>query len=135
MQKSLDKTGIWVTTICALHCLLLPVLLPVLAMLGVSFLGETLLERIILSLSLLIGAIAMVTGFRHHRHVTPLILLALGGVIYWYKDIFGHLGEPVLILAGAGLIVLGHVKNVRLTRACACHLPPTDPHSASAVSK
>ncbi|RUO76856.1 MerC domain-containing protein [Pseudidiomarina taiwanensis] len=135
MQKSLDKTGIWVTTICALHCLFLPVLLPVLALVGFSFVGAPLFERVILAVSLLIGAIAMVTGFRHHRQVAPILLLALGGVLYWYKDIFGHVGEPILILAGAGLIVLGHVKNVRLTRACACHLPASDSQSVSAVSK
>ncbi|HAR56141.1 MAG TPA: MerC domain-containing protein, partial [Idiomarina baltica] len=27
-QQKLDRAGIWITTVCAIHCLLLPLILP-----------------------------------------------------------------------------------------------------------
>lgn len=116
-QRSLDKTGIWVTTLCALHCLLLPVILPMLSLIGLSFIGEELLERTILSISLVVGFIALVVGMRKHLRFYPLVLLFAGGVIYWHKDSLGEMGEPAIILLGASLIVAAHWVNHRLTRA------------------
>lgn len=116
-QRSLDKTGIWVTTLCALHCLLLPVILPMLSLIGLSFIGEEVLERTILSISLIVGFVALLIGMRKHLRFYPLLLLFAGGVIYWHKDSLGEMGEPAIILLGASLIVAAHWVNLRLTRA------------------
>lgn len=116
-QRSLDKTGMWVTTLCALHCLLLPVILPLLSLIGLSFLGEELLERIILGTSILLGAVALTSGMRKHARVYPFIILLLGGFVYWNKDSLGEMGEPVIILVGAGLIIAAHWINLRLVRS------------------
>jgi hypothetical protein len=122
-QQSLDKAGIWVTTLCALHCLLLPVILPMLSVIGLGFIGATLLERTILGASLLVGAIALSQGVRRHRQVYPVGLLIAGGTLYWFKDVFGGSMEPWIILLGAGLIVTAHWVNLRLS-ATNCRLAP-----------
>ncbi len=116
-QRSLDKTGIWVTTLCAIHCLLLPVILPMLSLMGMSFIGEEILERIILGTSLLLGLVALSIGMRKHGQWFPLIMLASGGFIYAQKDSLGDFGEPFIILAGAGLIVAAHWINLKLVRS------------------
>lgn len=115
-QKSLDRTGMWVTTLCALHCLLLPVILPMLSLIGLSFIGEELLERVILSTSIVVGLIALFIGMRQHFRFYPLLMLVAGGVIYWHKDSLGEVGEPFIILLGASLIVAAHWINLKLTR-------------------
>ncbi|CAB0151796.1 hypothetical protein PSI9734_02161 [Pseudidiomarina piscicola] len=115
-QRSLDRTGMWVTTLCALHCLLLPVILPMLSLMGLSFIGEELLERVILGTSIALGLVALVMGMRKHFRVYPLLLLIAGGVIYWHKDSLGEVGEPIIILTGAALIVAAHWVNLKLTR-------------------
>ena len=122
-QPSLDKAGIWVTTLCALHCLLLPVILPMLSVIGLGFIGATLLERTILGASLLVGAIALRQGIRRHRQVYPVGLLIAGGGLYWFKDVFGGSMEPWVILLGAGLIISAHWVNLRLS-ASQCRLAP-----------
>jgi hypothetical protein len=106
----------WVTTLCALHCLLLPVILPMLSLIGLSFIGEELLERVILSTSLVVGLIALVMGMRQHFRFYPLLMLFAGGFIYWHKDSLGEVGEPFVILLGASLIVAAHWVNLKLTR-------------------
>ncbi|MDX1706396.1 MerC domain-containing protein [Pseudidiomarina sp.] len=116
-KRSIDRTGIWVTTICAIHCLLLPVILPMLSLIGLSFIGETLLERTILGTSIIVGFIALVVGMRQHGRTFPVLFLIAGGVIYWHKNILGASGEPFVILVGAGLIIAAHWINLRLIKA------------------
>lgn len=122
-QRSLDKTGIWVTTLCALHCLLLPVILPMLSLIGLSFIGEEMLERTILSISLIVGFVALLIGMRKHLRFYPLVLLFAGGVVYWHKDSLGEIGEPAIILVGASLIIAAHWVNLKLTRAATVLMP------------
>ena len=117
----LDKLGIWVSSLCALHCLALPVLVPLLPLIGSSFFAQVWFERTILTFSLIVGAVALVSGaIRYHGKYYPLALLFTGGTIYWYKDIFGHHYEPFTIAIGAALIVAGHWVNMRLCRQCKC---------------
>lgn len=117
----LDKIGIWVSSLCALHCLLLPVLVPLLPLIGASFFAQVWFERTILCISLLIGAVALTSGaLKYHGRYYPLVFLALGGAIYWFKDSFGEAAEPFTIAVGALLIVMGHWVNMRLCRRCKC---------------
>lgn len=114
--KNLDKTGIWITTVCAIHCLLLPLILPLLAMSGLAFIGEDTLENSILGLSVFVGLWSLISGARKHGKWHLLTLLLLGAAIYSQRDVLGHWGEPVIILFGAGLIIYAHVSNLRLMR-------------------
>ena len=113
----LDRCGIWLSSLCGLHCLLLPVLVPLLPLLASSMFAQAWFERAILAGSIGIGAIAMSVGvFRHHGRWSPLLLLASGAVIYWFKDAFGHDAEPFAVCIGAALIVYGHLQNIKFTR-------------------
>jgi hypothetical protein len=115
----LDKLGIWVSSLCALHCLLLPLLLPIAPLIASSVFAEQWFERSILSFSILVGFAALFVGFhKYHRQLYPLYSLALGGLIYWNKDIFGHEFEPITIGIGALLIIVAHVTNLRLCKSC-----------------
>jgi len=114
-----DRLGIWASSLCALHCLLLPVLIPLLPFVGASFFAQSWFERSILSISMLVGFWALFSGFyRYHRQIYPLYSLALGGIIYWNKDIFGSSYEPFTIAIGALLIVGAHVMNLKLCQSC-----------------
>ncbi|RUO76620.1 MerC domain-containing protein [Idiomarina tyrosinivorans] len=112
-QSKLDKTGMWVTTVCAIHCLLLPLILPLLSVIGLSFIGEDLLENTVLSFSIAIGLLALFMGARKHKKWWLMLLLLGGAVIYSNRDIFGPWGEPVIILLGAGMIIYAHWVNLR----------------------
>ena len=117
----LDRLGIWISSLCALHCLALPLLLPLIPLIGSTIFAQIWFERTILSISMLIGAVALLNGaIRYHGQFYPLGLLFSGGIIYWFKDIFGHDFEPFTIAVGAMLIVAGHWINMRLCRQCQC---------------
>lgn len=119
-KKSIkDRLGIWASSLCALHCLLLPILIPVLPFVSASFFAQDWFEKTILSLSMIIGFWALLSGFyRYHRQLYPLYSLLLGGLIYWNKDMFGEAYEPFTIAIGALLIVAAHVVNINLCKSC-----------------
>lgn len=115
----LDRLGIAATSLCALHCILLPILLPVLPLLGLSFLADHTWEHIFLLLTAALGTIALFSGFkRYHKRLYPFYLLYLGVAVYWIKHDFSAQLEPFFIFAGAGLIVSAHFINLKLCNSC-----------------
>ena len=115
----LDKIGITATSLCALHCILLPILLPFLPLLGLSFLADHAWEHVFLLMTAALGSIALFTGFkRYHKRLYPLYLLFLGVIIYWIKHDFSETLEPVFIVVGASLIVAAHIINLKLCNSC-----------------
>lgn len=115
----LDRIGITATSLCALHCILLPVILPALPLLGLSFLADHTWEHIYLIITGILGSIAMFSGFkRYHRKLYPLYLLLLGLVIYWMKHDVSEQVEPFFIVVGATLIVAAHIINLKLCNQC-----------------
>ncbi|WP_371374149.1 MerC domain-containing protein [Thalassotalea aquiviva] len=115
----LDRLGIAATSVCALHCILLPVLLPTLSLLGMDYLGSHENENIFLFATLILGSIALFSGFRkYHRKIYPFYLLFLGGFIYWHKHSVSETLEPVMIIVGAALLVAAHLVNLKLCNNC-----------------
>ena len=118
-NSKLDRLGVWITSLCALHCLLLPILLPLAPLIASSFVAEAWFERVILSASILIGFAALFIGFhKYHRQLYPIYSLVLGALIYWNKHMFGEAYEPITIAVGAFLIIAAHLANLRLCKQC-----------------
>jgi len=115
----LDRIGITATSLCALHCILLPVLLPALPLLGLSFLADHEWEHVFLLVTALLGTVALFSGFKkYHRKIYPFYLLFLGIVIYWIKHDFSEDIQAYFIVIGASLIVAAHLINLKLCNSC-----------------
>lgn len=115
----LDRIGITATSLCALHCILLPVLLPALPFLGLSFLADHAWEHFFLIITAILGTFALFSGFRkYHKRLYPFYLLFLGVGIYWIKHDFSENLQPYFIIFGASLIVAAHVINLKLCNNC-----------------
>jgi hypothetical protein len=115
----LDRIGITATSLCALHCILLPVLLPALPLLGLSFLADHAWEHVFLLITALLGSVALFSGFKkYHRRLYPFYLLFLGVGIYWIKHDFSEAIQPYFIIIGASLIVAAHIINLKLCNNC-----------------
>jgi len=115
----LDRIGITATSLCALHCILLPVILPALPLLGLSFLADHTWEHVFLVMTAILGSFALFSGFKkYHKRLYPFYLLFLGVFIYWIKHDFSEALEPYFIILGASLIVAAHVINIKLCNSC-----------------
>lgn len=115
----LDRIGITATSLCALHCILLPVLLPALPLLGLTFLADHAWEHTFLLITALLGTVALFSGFKkYHRKIYPFYLLFIGVFIYWIKHDFSESVQPYFIVIGASLIVAAHLINLKLCNSC-----------------
>jgi len=115
----LDRIGITATSLCALHCILLPILLPVLPLMGLSFLADHAWEHVFLLMTAALGTIALFSGFkRYHKRLYPFYLLYLGVALYWIKHDFSEAMEVYFIIGGASLIVAAHFINIKLCNSC-----------------
>ncbi|WP_371186926.1 MerC domain-containing protein [Thalassotalea maritima] len=115
----LDRLGITATSLCALHCILLPILLPLLSLFGLEAWASHEAEHVFLFATLILGSFALFSGFkRYHRKIYPFYLLFLGGFIYWHKHSVDESVQPLMIIVGASLLVAAHVINLRLCNSC-----------------
>ena len=115
----LDKLGISATTICAIHCIMLPVILPALPVLGLGVLADAHWERVYLLATVMLGFVALFAGFKkYHRSLFPFYLLALGGIIFWVKHDLPLALQNFAVVGGAILVIGAHVINVKLCKSC-----------------
>jgi MerC mercury resistance protein len=127
VSRRLDQVAIAMSGVCAVHCLLGPlltVLAPaVLASLGVS---DEVFHVLLLALVLPTSAGALALGCRRHRDGGVVALGALGLGALGLAVILGHdaLGEPSergFTLAGAVVVAAAHARNFQLCRRDRCH--------------
>lgn len=117
-QRSLDAIGFWTSAGCAVHCLLLPLLLSVSVFRSVAFLNQPYLEETILALSVFLGLGSMLPSyFRSHKKFSALYILGVGFALIGLSRIVGlGIGEMVLTSAGAALVATAHISNHRLCK-------------------
>lgn len=113
-QGTGDRIGIGATLLCVIHCLMLPVLLPIATTVGLGILVSAAGERVMLLATLLLAYVVLRNGRRYHHRQAPLILAGLGGLLYAGKQLAGEAWEPLLVVVGGMLIIAAHVLNLRL---------------------
>ncbi|GAB2497741.1 MerC domain-containing protein [Pseudoxanthomonas sangjuensis] len=118
-RKWLDRLGATGSLLCAVHCAVLPLLIALLPALGVSaWLGDG-FERAFVAFATLLGAFSLVWGWRRHRAVRALGLLALGLAALWAAVLYAPLHatlvpHAVAMTFGGTLVGVAHVINLRL---------------------
>ena len=113
---NLDKFGISASLLCAIHCAMMPVLLPIAALAGLGFLWTPAFEAVMILIALAVGAYSITNGYlKIHQTLYPMLFL-VGGflLIIGSKTIFDHALEHVLLPVGSLLIVVSHWLNWRL---------------------
>ena len=117
---SLDKIGIILTTTCLIHCIVVPLILPFLSLVGLSFFASEKFENYFIIGTLILASLSLVLGYvKHHKKWYPLITLFMAAVIC----LFAHESadqqmKHVIISIGALLIISSHFLNLRLCKSC-----------------
>lgn len=109
----LDRLGIGLAGLCALHCVATIVLVSILGI-GGHFLLEPAIHRIGLLAALVIAAVAIGWGALRHRRAAPFVVAMMGLTFMGGALALPH-GEDeiVLTLIGVTLVSLGHLLNIR----------------------
>jgi len=120
-----DSLGIIVSTACALHCLLLPVMLVTSATLPAAFLEDESFHQLILWVILPAALAAFGLGCWRHKDLRVLIIASLGIIgicaASILHDLLGESLERVVTLFSTVLLITAHIRNYRLCRSAACN--------------
>ena len=82
LSLKLDLIGFSASTICAVHCAIMPFIIVFLPLLGLQFIAEPIVEYLFITVSLIIGAFTFKHGyFNHHKKLYPFLLFLTGFLI------------------------------------------------------
>lgn len=115
--RGLDRLGVFLSGLCAAHCVIGLLLVAGLGI-GGGLLGGWLLHpdihRVGLALATLVAGGALWAGALRHRRRLPLVLAAAGLTCMAGALAVGHgVEEAVLTVIGVGLVGAGHLLNLR----------------------
>jgi len=113
MRRSLDRAGIAISALCALHCVATIAIVSGVGVGGQFFLSEE-FHRIALFAALLIAAIAIGWGALLHRRREPFLIAVTGLALMGGALASPHgMQEAALTIIGVGLVSSGHFLNLR----------------------
>lgn len=116
LTTKLDKVGMTASTFCAIHCAVVPFIISVLPLWGLSFLAEEWIEISMIVLSLAIGSWSLGLSWMKHRRAVALLIFVCGFFFIAAGHWFGHGSAEHLLLPVGGLtIALAHYINWKLS--------------------
>jgi len=130
MQKIIDNLGITISSVCAIHCVLLPAIFIIAPY---SFLASHEFHEALIYFILPCAAIAFVLGCRKHGDLKVAVMGTLGVILLasslLFHEIFHaeeHSEELITVLitiAGSIMLILSHIRNRKLCmkEEFACH--------------
>jgi hypothetical protein len=119
---NLDKFGIALSGLCALHCVLTPLVILSLPIMGRYYLAHPYFHVILALFILPVGFAAFISGYRHHHNPKVFAFGVPGLLIITLVPFLVHrlgfmINEPMAMLIGSVLLIVGHWIN---RRTCAC---------------
>lgn len=114
----LDSLGFFTSLLCAVHCILTPLLIIILPLIGNSFLTSEAFESLIIGMSILLVFSSLIKSYiQNHKKRFPLILAFLGAILLASTYLVDtHFLEVSLSMIGGSCIAFSHLKNWKLCR-------------------
>jgi uncharacterized membrane protein (UPF0136 family) len=120
---AIEKVGVLLSIVCAIHCLSLPIFLFFAPYLASSFAFSPNLEWILVLSSFLLAAIILVLDFRKHRQPLPLYFLVLGIMIKLVDMFLDNQSYSWLFGICLGLVIsLAYWVNYMHKKSCSCKI-------------
>jgi hypothetical protein len=111
-RRMLDRAGIGIAGLCALHCLATVAFVSGLSV-GGHFLLDPMIHEVGLLVAIAVAAVAIGWGVLRHRRAEPLMVAALGLALMIGALAVGHgQAELLLTMTGVTLVGIGHLMNM-----------------------
>lgn len=113
IRARLDRAGIVLSGLCAMHCLLSIIIVSALGI-GGEFLLAPAIHRVGLAIALIIAAVAIGWGAIQHRRAAPFVIAMMGLSFMGGALAVPHgANEVILTIIGVSLVSVGHILNLR----------------------
>jgi hypothetical protein len=128
----LDKAGMIASITCAIHCMIMPLIVTLLPIFGLSLFATEEFEWMLLMVSAMLGVTSLCFGFKKHKSFRAfsflgigLTFLVIGRLAHEHVSHFRVFAFDIYLLflvAGAILVTLSHWLNNKLCKSCLpCH--------------
>jgi hypothetical protein len=113
-----------ISTACAIHCAVLPVVAGILPVIGLHHFADDWEEWMLIAVTAIVGVTGHVSAYtRHHHHLGPAItfvasLLVIIGARLTLGD---TLLEPAALAIGGLAAAAAHWMNIHVCRCCSHH--------------
>jgi hypothetical protein len=118
-----DGLGIVTSLACAIHCLVLPLMLTSLPLFGINIIHNGFFEWGMILLAFCVGVYALAHGYAtHHKKYLPIALFCIGFLLLVTKQFFLTI-EIYFLIPAVIFIISAHVSNYRLCKKSKCASP------------
>ncbi len=118
-----DGVGILTSVVCAIHCALLPVIIPTLPLFGVNIIHNSIFEWSMIVLAFFVGSYALYHGYmKHHRSWIPAGIFMVGFVFLVTKQFLPN-HEYAFLVVAVLFIITAHYINYRYCHRSKCASP------------
>ena len=124
-QTFLDRASIATSTLCAIHCAFMPILISLSPMFAKVFSNGHIIHETMVLVTVPLSLMAAFIGCSKHKDIlvfsgiiTGLILLVASA--YIAHDFVGEMGEKIMTMSAAGLLILAHWRNYTQCRKTSC---------------
>ena len=120
-----DKVGIALSVGCLIHCIIMPLILPMLPLIGLTFKHGFLFHIIIAAIIGVVAYLAFKSGFKKHGDSLPTLIGAMGVLFLFVGGFleFLHIDSVAFLttVAGSASLIFAHYRNHKLSCSCAHH--------------
>ena len=118
-----DSLGILTSILCAIHCGVLPLLLPALPLFGVNIIHNSIFEWGMILIAFSVGMYSLYHGYiKHHHTYTPFVFFLVGFMFLVAKQFLQDL-ELLFLCSAVLLIISAHFMNFTLSKKSKCSSP------------
>jgi hypothetical protein len=125
-QSTLDKAGMIISIGCMIHCILLPIILPLLPLLGLVIGHDGYFHLILGGIIVVTAMLALIPGAWKHHKLLPFFLGFMGIMLIMASGVAELLNGveskiTITTILGSCFMVTAHYLNHRYTCACSHH--------------
>lgn len=121
-RSNADGFAIGLSSICIVHCLVMPLLLVLFPSSLVSFFADESVHRLAVFFAVPISVFALTLGCGSHKRFWVLTM-GVVGISLLLLPLFlpNEATEKLLTVSGAMLIAVSHLMNMKICRSLDCH--------------
>ncbi len=114
--KNMDSLGVGASSLCAVHCFLMPFVIAGLSMIGVHFIQHDTTHMVLAFFVLFFCLMAVIPGYRRHGNKNVVATMFLGVSLVMFatfvaESLFGEGGELPIMTLGNALVITAHLLN------------------------
>jgi hypothetical protein len=129
INSIIDTLGFSASTLCAIHCAILPFLISTLPLLGLEFLNDPYIELTILASSIALALMSFIVGYyKHHHNDEPLSIMLVAFIFFLTGHTNNMQGNPSTMLEeicvpiGGLIMAYAHYRNWKLCKENNCKI-------------